>query len=67
MFNKEELELINEIISPMVFEDENKKKLQIKLGLVVKQLEISSNAQIEMAKIQDKIMELGKDEDKEEE
>ena len=66
MFSKEEIRLLNEIITPLVFEDESKKKLQNKLDLVVKQLDITDKVQLELAKIQEKIVELDKDENNEE-
>lgn len=66
MFSKEEIRILNDIISPLVFEDEDKKKLQTKLGLVIEQLDVTDKVQSELAKIQEKIISLDKTEDIEE-
>lgn len=67
MFSKEEIRILNDIISPLVFEDEDKKKLQTKLGLVIEQLDVTDKVQSELAKIQEKIIALDKTEEDTEE
>lgn len=66
MFSKEEIRLLGEVIAPLVFEDDAKKKLQTKLKLVIEQLDITDKVQSELAKIQEKIVELDKDDEKKE-
>lgn len=65
MLSREELRLLNEILGSLELEDE-KKKLQTKLSLICKQLDIMEKSQEDVAKIQDEISALdgGKDENK---
>ena len=65
MLSREELRLLNEILGGLELEDE-KKKLQTKLSLIIEQLDVMEKAQEDAAKIQDKIAALdgGKDENK---
>ena len=65
MLSREELRLLNEILGGLELEDE-KKKLQTKLSLIIEQLDLMEKAQEDAAKIQDKIAALdgGKDESK---
>lgn len=65
MLSREEIRLLNEILGGLELEDE-KKKLQTKLSLIVEQLDLIEKNQEDVAKIQDKIVALdgGKDESK---
>lgn len=62
MLSREELRLLNEILGGLELEDE-KKKLQTKLSLIIEQLDVMEKAQEDAAKIQDKIAALDGDKD----
>ena len=62
MLSREELRLLNEILGSLELE-EDKKKLQTKLSLICKQLDIMEKAQEDAAKIQDEIAALDGDKD----
>lgn len=62
MLSREELRLLNEILGGLELEDE-KKKLQTKLSLIIEQLDLMEKAQEDAAKIQDKIAALDGDKD----
>ena len=62
MLSREELRLLNEILGSLDLE-EDKKKLQTKLSLICKQLDVMEKAQEDAAKIQDEIAALDGDKD----
>ena len=62
MLSREELRLLNGILGGLELEDE-KKKLQTKLSLIIEQLDVMEKAQEDAAKIQDKIAALDGDKD----
>ena len=62
MLSREELRLLNEILGGLELEDE-KKKLQTKLSLIIEQLDVMEKAQEDAAKIQDKIAALDGEKD----
>lgn len=57
MLSREELRLINEILSDLDL-DGDKEKLKRKMSLIVKQLDVMEKAQSDAAKIQEEIQEL---------
>ena len=57
MLTKEELRLLNEILSKLELEGDSL-KLQTKLSLIIEQIDIMEKSQEEVAKVQDKIKEL---------
>lgn len=66
MLSREELRLLNEILGELNLDGE-KKKLQTKLSLIVKQLNIMEKAQEETAKVQEEIVALDGDENEKKE
>lgn len=62
MLSREELRLLNEILGSLELE-EDKKKLQTKLSLICKQLDIMEKSQEDVAKIQSEIASLDGDKD----
>lgn len=67
MLSRDELRLINEVLNEIQSTDRDDiAKLRTKLNLVVEQLDITEKAQEEMAKIQEKIVELESDSNDEE-
>jgi len=57
MLTKEELRLLNEILSKLELEGDSL-KLQTKLSLIIEQIDIMEKSQEEVTKVQDKIKEL---------
>ena len=57
MLTKEELRLLNEILSKIELEGDSL-KLQTKLSLIIEQIDIMEKSQEEVTKVQDKIKEL---------
>ena len=57
MLSREELRLINEILSELEL-DGDKEKLKRKMSLIVAQLDVMEKAQSDAAKIQEEIQEL---------
>ena len=61
MLSKEELVLLNDILSEIEFEDETKNNLKIKLSKVNEIIKISDETQKQIAKIQEEINSLNKE------
>lgn len=66
MLSREELRLLNEILGGLELDGE-KDKLKTKLSLIIEQLNLMEKSQEEVAKIQDKIVDLDGDKDAKEE
>ena len=66
MLSREELRLLNDILSELELDGE-KEKLKTKLSLIIEQLNVMEKAQEDAAKIQDKIVALDGDKDEKKE
>ena len=66
MLSREELRLLNDILSELDLEGE-REKLKTKLSLIIEQLNVMEKAQEDAAKIQDKIVALDGDKDEKKE
>ena len=66
MLSREELRLLNEILSELELDGE-REKLKTKLSLIIEQLNVMEKAQEDAAKIQDKIVALDGDKDEKKE
>lgn len=66
MLSREELRLLNKILGGLELENEEK-RLQTKLSLIIEQLDIMEKAQKDAAEVQDKIALLDGVEDEKEE
>ena len=66
MLSREELRLLNELLKDLEL-DGDSKKLQTKLSLLCKQLDIMEKAQKDAAEIQDKIVAFDGDKDEKKE
>ena len=66
MLSREELRLLNEILSELDLDGE-REKLKTKLSLIIEQLNVMEKAQEDAAKIQDKIVALDGDKDEKKE
>ena len=66
MLSREELRLLNDILSELELDGE-RGKLKTKLSLIIEQLNVMEKAQEDAAKIQDKIVALEGDKDEKKE
>ncbi len=66
MLSREELRLLNDILSELELDGE-REKLKTKLSLIIEQLNVMEKAQEDAAKIQDKIVALDGDKDEKKE